>query len=270
MKIELLAHGLGFTEGPVALPDGRVALTSISHGCVYVLGPDGQQERIETGGGPNGLTAAPDGTLYVAQNGGIWGGSSKVPAGVQVIADGRVDYLVDGLGAPNDLMFGPDGRLWVTDTMGEFAFDRPQDGTPGQVFSIDVGSGAARLELAEGPVFLNGLAFSPDGTELFVTATLSAELLGYRVTDDGLVDRRLVTTFRAGANPDGMVLVDGGLWIALLAGDRIDLVDLDGATLDSVALPQGSLPTNVCVDHAGTGLYVSAGLTQSLLHLTPG
>jgi hypothetical protein len=29
---------------------------------------------------------------------------------VQVIRDGRVDYLADGMGAPNDLVFGPDGR----------------------------------------------------------------------------------------------------------------------------------------------------------------
>ena len=39
MHIDVIADGLGFTEGPVWLPDGRVALTSISHGCVYVVDP---------------------------------------------------------------------------------------------------------------------------------------------------------------------------------------------------------------------------------------
>jgi gluconolactonase len=32
MQIDLLAEGLGFTEGPLWLDDHRIALTSISHG----------------------------------------------------------------------------------------------------------------------------------------------------------------------------------------------------------------------------------------------
>ena len=44
------------------LPDDRVALTSISHGCVYIVDPaGGPLERIDTGGGPNGWRAAPTG-----------------------------------------------------------------------------------------------------------------------------------------------------------------------------------------------------------------
>ena len=87
MQIEVIADGLGFTEGPVWLPDDRVALTSISHGCVYIVDPvDGSMERIDTGGGPNGLACSTDGTLYVAQNGGVWGASGPAEPGVQVIS----------------------------------------------------------------------------------------------------------------------------------------------------------------------------------------
>ena len=270
MKVTTVADDLGFTEGPVALPDGRVALTSINHGCVYVVAPDGTHERIDTGGGANGLTVGPTGDLYVAQNGGAWGGSGPAPAGVQVIRDGRVDYLVDGLGAPNDLCFGPDGRLWVTDTVAEFSFDRPQDAQPGQVFAIDVATGACQLQLESGPVFTNGLAFTADGTELLVTATLVAEVRAYDVTPGGLTGGRLVTTFTDGANPDGMARSGEAFWVALLGADRLDLVDAAGTVLDTVALPPGSLPTNVCLDHAGTGLYVSAGFAQALLHVELG
>jgi gluconolactonase len=39
--IEVLADGLGFTEGPALLPDGRIAVTSISRGCVYIVDPKG-------------------------------------------------------------------------------------------------------------------------------------------------------------------------------------------------------------------------------------
>jgi gluconolactonase len=55
MHIDVLATDLGFTEGPVWLPEGRIALTSLSHGCRYVVDPaGGPVERIVTGGGPNG------------------------------------------------------------------------------------------------------------------------------------------------------------------------------------------------------------------------
>ena len=96
MHIDVIADGLGFTEGPVWLPDGRVALTSISHGCVYIVDPlGGPLERIDTGGGPNGLARSDDGTLYVAQNGGAWGASGPAEPGVQVITGTQVDYLVE-------------------------------------------------------------------------------------------------------------------------------------------------------------------------------
>src|SRR5271156_4995683 len=111
MHIDVIADGLGFTEGPVWLPDDRVALTSISHGCVYIVDPrDGALERIDTGGGP----------------------------GVQVITGSHVDYLVEGLGAPNDLTFGPDGRLWITDTRAQFDISTPDAGPPGHVYATDV------------------------------------------------------------------------------------------------------------------------------------
>jgi gluconolactonase len=163
MHIDVLAEGLGFTEGPVWLDDQRVALTSISHGCVYVVDPSGgPTERIETGGGPNGLALGADGTLYVAQNGGVFGGSGTAEPGVQVISDRRVDYLVAGMGAPNDLMFGPDGRLWITDTRREIDPAIPGDGLPGQVWAVDVTSASADIVVEAGPIFVNGLGFTRD------------------------------------------------------------------------------------------------------------
>lgn len=267
MHIDVIADGLGFTEGPVWLPDGRVALTSISHGCVYIVDPSGgSQTRIDTGGGPNGLACSADGALYVAQNGGAWGASGSAEPGVQVITGTRVDYLVEGLGAPNDLTFGPDGRLWITDTRGEFNIGTPDAGLPGHVYATDVATGATEQVVDDGPVFINGLGFAADGSRLLVTATLSARLLSYRIGEWD--SPQLLHTFADGW-PDGMaVSARGDYWVALTVGDRIDVVDATGARVGSVALPAGSLPTNVCIggEHSGE-LFVAAAQSQALLRI---
>lgn len=267
MHIDVIADGLGFTEGPVWLPDDRAALTSISHGCVYIVDPrDGAQERIDTGGGPNGLACDSDGALYVAQNGGAWGASGSAEPGVQVITGTRVDYLVEGLGAPNDLTFGPDGRLWLTDTRGEFDIRSPDAGLPGHVYATDVASGATERVVDDGPVFINGLAFSADDSRLLVTATLSSQLLSYAV---GQWDSpELVHTFTEGW-PDGMaVSANGDYWVALTVADRIDVVDAWGRCIAQIALPAGSLPTNVCIGGSRSDeLFVTAAGMQALLRI---
>ena len=270
MHIDVIADGLGFTEGPVWLPDDRVALTSISHGCVYIVDPlDGALERIDTGGGPNGLACSAGGTLYVAQNGGAWGASGPAEPGVQVITGGRVDYLVEGLGAPNDLTFGPDGRLWITDTRAEFDLGTPGAGLPGHLYATDVDSGDTQRVIDDGPVFINGLGFTPDGSRLLVTATLSSELLSYVVLSDGRIGApELVHTFADGW-PDGMAVSShGDYWVALTAADRIDVVDPWGRCIAEIALQAGSLPTNVCIGgRRSDELFITAAHIESLLRV---
>jgi gluconolactonase len=268
MHVDVIADGLGFTEGPVWLPDGRVALTSISHGCVYIVDPSGGPlERVQTGGGPNGLARGDDGTLYVAQNGGAWGASGSAEPGIQVITGTQVDYLVVGLGAPNDLTFGPDGRLWITDTRAEFDISTPEAGPPGHVYATDVTSGDTQQILDDGPVFINGLGFDRDGSKLLVTATLSSQLLSYPLSDFRAPE--LVHTFANGW-PDGMaVSARGEYWVALTGADRIDVVDPDGIRVSEVTLPSGSLPTNVCIGGRGSDeLFVTAAQSQALLRVS--
>jgi gluconolactonase len=270
MRIDVIADGLGFTEGPVWLPDDRVALTSISHGCVYIVDPrDGALERIDTGGGPNGLACSADGTLYVAQNGGAWGASGTAEPGVQVITGSHVDYLVEGLGAPNDLTFGPDGRLWITDTRAQFDVSTPDAGLPGHVYATDVDSGDTRVVIGDGPVFINGLGFDRDGSRLLVTVTLSSQLLSYVISPDGAVGApEIVHTFEDGW-PDGMtVSAHGDYWVALTAADRIDVVDTWGRRVGEIGLPAGSLPTNVCIGgRRYDELFVTAAHSESLLRI---
>src|ERR1700747_2341792 len=69
--IRIMATGLRFPEGPVAMADGSVILGEIAGSAVTRIAPDGSKTEIgKAGGGPNGLALGPDGALYVCNNGG--------------------------------------------------------------------------------------------------------------------------------------------------------------------------------------------------------
>ena len=61
MDFELVADGLGFPEGPIAMQDGSIILVEIKSGNITRVWGDGKREVIaHTGGGPNGAALGPD------------------------------------------------------------------------------------------------------------------------------------------------------------------------------------------------------------------
>ena len=70
--MEIVATGLRFPEGPVAMADGSIILVEIEAGRITRVRPDGSKETVaEPGGGPNGLAIGPEGKLYCCNNGGF-------------------------------------------------------------------------------------------------------------------------------------------------------------------------------------------------------
>ena len=132
-EVKILASGLGFPEGPVAMPDGSVILTDIRNGRCPRVTPDGKVSVFsQPGGGPNGLAIGPDGALYLCNNGGsryVEGksmGQGPHPdykhGSIQRLdrSTGAVKTLYiecDGhkLSAPNDLVFDKQGGFYFTD-----------------------------------------------------------------------------------------------------------------------------------------------------------
>ena len=70
-ELNVLAEGLRFPEGPIAMPDGSVLLVEIARGTLTRV-VDGETEVVaKLGGGPNGAAIGPDGYCYVCNNGGF-------------------------------------------------------------------------------------------------------------------------------------------------------------------------------------------------------
>ena len=120
-----VASGLGFPEGPLVLPDGRIAFVEEYGGCVSVL-EDGKVRTLAmVGGNPNGLALGADGLVYVTRGRGAvgaWHAPEQVAPAIVAVdpSDGTWEVATTSAGgrplrAPNDLCFGPDGALFFTD-----------------------------------------------------------------------------------------------------------------------------------------------------------
>ncbi len=262
---EVVASGIGFCEGPVWTREGRLVVTSIDHGCLYEITKGQAKVLANTGGGPNGLAEGADGTLYVAQNGGIFGMGEKSPEaaepGIQAVRGEDVTYVTRGLDAPNDLCFGPDGRLYFTDPRGPATAENM---LPGRVYAVSPGASPALL--IEGPAFTNGIAFGPSGDYLYVAETFRQRVLRYPFKDGSLGEPETFCTTEPGF-PDGMCLdVDGRVYVAATLAHEVQVFAPDGSRLYSLPCSERSLPTNCCFGgpHRST-LYVTDSMSGRVL-----
>ena len=132
----LIADGLAFPEGPVAMPDGSVLLVELERGTLTRVDAAGHTTVVaDVGGSPNGAAIGPDGQVWICNNGRFFDfahyeGIGCVPsraATSQVGSIQRVDphtgefhtvyTACEGvaLTAPNDLVFDTAGGFWFTD-----------------------------------------------------------------------------------------------------------------------------------------------------------
>ena len=256
-ELEIVAEGLRFPEGPVAMPDGSVILVEIEAGRVTRVHPDGGKETVaEPGNGPNGLALGPDGKLYCVNNGGFsWRETPGMlrpeytaedyPGTGRVdridIETGRVETLyVSGdhgvtLRGPNDLVFDAHGGFYFTD-FGKM-HERSRD-TTGLFYAKADGSFIAEVvHPMDAP---NGIGLSPDGRTLYAAETFSTRLWAFDVEAPGKVGpaRHLY-------RPGGFTYFDslaveesGNICVATLGGEcGITVVSPEGMLVEFVPVP---------------------------------
>ena len=260
-NFQILAEGLGVTEGPIILPDGRIFIVSVTRGLIYEIYTNGNEPRIAAtpGGGPNGLTVGPDAAVYVAQNGGVTTkpDSPRGLPGIQrwEIGSSDVEYVLsEGCDSPNDLTFGPDGRLWFTDPPGSPWDDQP---IPGSVKALNLKSGDVEV-FTSGLAYPNGLQFSAEGS-LFVAETRTSNILRFQSPTTAGTGSDTFATVGVG-HPDGLAF-DGSsnLYVATSNGDAIVVLDGNGTELRRILVDGMQFITNVAfTDTAYERIVVTA------------
>jgi gluconolactonase len=179
-KIEKLAEGFQFTEGPVWHPDGFLLFSDPNTNTIYRYGPSTHNVSVYishsgyTGAdigeygqpGSNGLAIDKEGRLIVCQHGNrrIIRHEKKGP--VTVLADN-----IDGkrLNSPNDIVLRSDGAVYFTDPpygLPNFYEDKRKELQHQGVYLIKDGKTKLVATDCGGP---NGIAFSPDEKYLYVT-----------------------------------------------------------------------------------------------------
>jgi len=267
-EIRILARGLGFPEGPVAMPDGSVILTEINGGRITRVGPDGTVTRLgPAGGGPNGLAMGPDGMLYLCDNGGsrylpghfMGQGPSDDYAGGCIA---RVDPQTGArtvlytecngrrLSAPNDLVFDRHGGFWFTDLGKRYAGHRDHGG-----LYYALPDGSSIREVAYPILSPNGVGLSPDERTVYVADTESARLWAFDVEAPGVVRKHPFPSPHGGRFVAGLptfcrfdslaVEASGNIAVATLVTGLITVFAPDGRLVREVPMPD-SHPTNIC------------------------
>jgi gluconolactonase len=250
-RLEKLADGFVFTEGPVWVPrtattDGFLLFSDPNANTIYRWSQEGQVSVFRTKSGyagfdigeygqpgSNGLALDREGRLTIAEHGNRRVTRLEKTGALTVLAD---RYRGKRLNSPNDLVYRSDGALYFTDPPFGLpkAFDDPRKALPfsGVFCLIDGELKLVSAELA-GP---NGLAFSPDEKHLYVGNwdPKRKVVMRYEVRPDGSVaDGRVFFDMTAAPGEDAIdgIKVDrrgnlyvsgpGGLWIISPAGTHL-------------------------------------------------
>jgi gluconolactonase len=234
-RLETVANGFGFTEGPVWDPAGFLYLSDEEQNKIFKVALDGPKTELLALGDP-------DGSTYDRQH-RLIDCASVLRAIIRIAPDGKYETLADRFdghrfNSPNDVVLGPDGALYFTDPTLDLVKGEKQELPYQGVFRLDAQGKVTLLtkELSQP----NGLAFSPDGKKFYVD---DSEQRNIRVYDfqNGTISNGRIFGQEPGAKDDGVpdgIKIDrrGNLYVTGPGG--IWVWDPQGRHLGTIFMPE--------------------------------
>lgn len=255
-KLETVATGFGFTEGPVWDAGGFLYVSDETLNKIFrVYLQDGRKEELISLGDPDGNTYDRQGRLIDC--------ASVLRAIIAISKDGKYEILADRFegkkfNSPNDVVVGPDGALYFTDPTLDLPQGQKQE-IPFQGVYRLASDRAVRL-LTKDLAQPNGLAFSPDGKKFYVDDSEQRNIRVYEVAVDGSLANGRLFGMEPGDKdegvPDGIkVDRDGNLFVTGPKG--IWIWSSGGVHLGTIAMPEQ--PANLTWGDADRRtLYITA------------
>jgi len=251
-KLEKLADGFLFTEGPTADKDGNVYFTDQPNDRIMVWKVSGKLETfLQPGGRSNGLSFDNKGNLWACadEKNELWMiGPEK---NIRKHPFMYNDKLLNG---PNDLWIAENGGIYFTDPF----YKRPwwEHATMPQelqcVYYIKPGSNNV-IRIIDDLRQPNGIVGTPDGKTLFVADIGDNKTYKYKIGKDGTVtDKQLFCELGS----DGMTIDSKGN--IYLTGKGVTVFDKAGKKIGNIPVPEG-WTANVCFgDKDMKSLFITA------------
>jgi gluconolactonase len=247
-RVEQIASGMRWTEGPIYFGDARCLLWSDIPNN-RIMRWDEETGAVTTFRKPanfaNGNTRDRQGRLLTCEHGTRRVSRTEYDGTITTIAD---RYDGKPLNSPNDVVCKSDGSIWFTDPpfgiLGFYEGYIAKPELPTNVYRWDAKT--QKLAVVAGDINRpNGLAFSPDESKLYIieAGTSPRNVLQYDVVDGGtrLSSKRSIIEVGAGT-PDGFkVDVDGNLWVGWGMGaeglDGVSVFNKEGKLIGRIDLP---------------------------------
>jgi len=251
-RLEKLAGGFEFTEGPAADAAGNVFFTDQPNDRILRWGVDG---KLSTFMAPCGRSNG----LCFDRRGNLWACADEKNEMWCIDRNGKTTVVVKQyqgklLNGPNDVWVRPDGGLYFTDPFYQRPYwkrgPKEQDGEHVYYLSPD----RKRLvRVASDLKQPNGVIGTPDGRTLYVADIAAGRTYAYDIRSDGtLAGKRLFC--RLGS--DGMTIDrEGNVY---LTGNGVTVFDRAGKQIEHVAVPE-PWTANVCFGGKdGHTLFITA------------
>lgn len=270
-KLERVATGFGFTEGPVWNDTGFVYVSDETLNKIFRVNvSDGRKEELISLGDPDGNTYDQEGRLIDC--------ASVLRAIIAISKGGDYKILADHFegkrfNSPNDVIVGPDGALYFTDPTLDLPEGQKQEIAFQGVYRLDK-NGNVRL-LSKDLTQPNGLAFSPDGKRFYADDSQQRNIRVYDFGPDATLTNGKIFGEEPGGKgegvPDGMkvdvkgnLFVTGpkGIWIWSPQGNHLGTIEMPEQPAN---LTWGGADSNTLFITATTSLYQLETKTQGFV-----
>ncbi len=239
-KLEKLAGGFKFTEGPSCDKEGNVYFTDQPNNRILKWSVDGKLSTfLEPTGRANGLCFDDKGKLWACadENNELW--TIDVPSGQHTVI--VKDYQGKLLNGPNDVWIRPDGGVYFTDPYYQrdywkrVATEQDQEAT--YYLTPDHKTLTRVTNDLKQP---NGIIGTADGKTLYVSDIKAGKTYAYDIQPDGsLTNKRLFCPLGS----DGMTIDDAG--DIYLTGKGVTVFDSNGEKIEHIDVPE-DWTGNVC------------------------